>query len=60
MLKSLIVNIINANAPQLGCEAAVKEKYCLDLDTGQVFPIVKKILIRGDFNRNIGLDNEDF
>lgn len=32
--ESLILNFISTYIPQLGCEAAVKEKYCLDLDTG--------------------------
>lgn len=61
MLKSLIVNIINANAPQLGCEAAVKENFWLDFDTLMIGIFdCEKVLMGGDFNVHIGLGNEDY
>ena len=59
-LDGVMLNVISAYAPQVGCIREEKEVLWMDLDeTVEKIPKNKKIVVGADLNRHVGGNNSD-
>ena len=59
-LDGVMLNVIIAYAPQMGCIREEKEAFWLDLDeTVEKKPKVEKIVVEADLNGHVGEENDD-
>ena len=59
-LDGVMLNIISAYAPQVGCKREEKEAFWLDLDEAvEMIPKNERIVVGADLNGHVGEGNND-